>query len=47
MFCSDYFRSVDAHVKALKEGLANADLILTTGGTSMGASDLLKVNPER
>lgn len=26
----------------LREGLEKADLILTTGGTSMGASDLLK-----
>lgn len=40
---SDCSPSVDAHVKVLREGLASADLILTTGGTSMGASDLLKV----
>lgn len=39
--------SVDAHVKALKEGLGRADLLLTTGGSSMGASDLLKPVMER
>ncbi|KAL5527469.1 hypothetical protein ACEPAG_6260 [Sanghuangporus baumii] len=34
--------NLKAHVETLKEGLEKADLILTTGGTSMGASDLLK-----
>lgn len=38
---------LDSHVKALKRGLDAADLILTTGGTSMGASDLLKPVIER
>ncbi|KAG0697308.1 MoaB/Mog domain-containing protein [Suillus ampliporus] len=38
---------VDAHVKAIKQGLESADLLLTTGGTSMGASDLLKPVVER
>ena len=33
----------DAHMKTLTNGLSYADIILTTGGTSMGASDLLKV----
>ncbi|KAF8841581.1 hypothetical protein BDN67DRAFT_967000 [Paxillus ammoniavirescens] len=33
---------VDAHVQAIREGLKEADLLLTTGGTSMGSSDLLK-----
>lgn len=37
-------QSLDAHVKTLKKGLDTADIILTTGGTSMGASDLLKVS---
>lgn len=34
--------SVDSHVETLKDGIQRADLVLTTGGTSMGASDLLK-----
>ncbi|OCB87528.1 hypothetical protein A7U60_g5433 [Sanghuangporus baumii] len=34
--------NLKAHVETLKGGLEKADLILTTGGTSMGASDLLK-----
>ncbi|KZT66051.1 hypothetical protein DAEQUDRAFT_489147 [Daedalea quercina L-15889] len=38
---------LDAHVAALKKGLERADLLLTTGGTSMGASDLLKPVIER
>ncbi|OAX43361.1 hypothetical protein K503DRAFT_847231 [Rhizopogon vinicolor AM-OR11-026] len=38
---------IDAHVKAIKLGLENADLLLTTGGTSMGSSDLLKPVVER
>ncbi|KAG1735164.1 MoaB/Mog domain-containing protein [Suillus occidentalis] len=33
---------INAHVKAIKQGLESADLLLTTGRTSMGASDLLK-----
>jgi gephyrin len=39
--------TLDGHVKAMKRGLDEADLILTTGGTSMGASDLLKPVIER
>ncbi|KAH9938089.1 molybdenum cofactor biosynthesis protein [Fomitopsis serialis] len=38
---------LDAHVAVLKQGLEEADLLLTTGGTSMGASDLLKPVIER
>ncbi|TDL29372.1 hypothetical protein BD410DRAFT_709844 [Rickenella mellea] len=38
---------LDAHTNALKSGLHLADLVLTTGGTSMGASDLLKPVIER
>lgn len=38
---------VDAHLKPLKEGLEKADLLITTGGTSMGATDLLKPLIER
>ncbi|KAI6040445.1 hypothetical protein EDC04DRAFT_2894173 [Pisolithus marmoratus] len=38
---------VDAHVRAISKGLETADIILTTGGTSMGASDLLKPVIER
>ncbi|KAH8118420.1 hypothetical protein DFH11DRAFT_1839063 [Phellopilus nigrolimitatus] len=34
--------NIQAHVDTLKDGLSRADLVLTTGGTSMGASDLLK-----
>ncbi|KAL5508173.1 hypothetical protein ACEPAH_5792 [Sanghuangporus vaninii] len=34
--------NLKTHVETLKGGLEKADLILTTGGTSMGASDLLK-----
>ncbi|TCD68488.1 hypothetical protein EIP91_010663 [Steccherinum ochraceum] len=33
---------LDSHVHALRKGLEAADLVLTTGGTSMGTSDLLK-----
>ncbi|KAF9236211.1 MoaB/Mog domain-containing protein [Melanogaster broomeanus] len=33
---------VDAHVQAITKGLKEADLLLTTGGTSMGPTDLLK-----
>ncbi|KIK96138.1 hypothetical protein PAXRUDRAFT_32580 [Paxillus rubicundulus Ve08.2h10] len=33
---------VSAHVRAIEKGLKEADLLLTTGGTSMGSSDLLK-----
>jgi gephyrin len=36
------FRSVQDHVAKIQEGLDTADLILTTGGTSMGPGDLLK-----
>lgn len=39
--------TVDAHLKPLKEGLEEADLLITTGGTSMGATDLLKPLIER
>lgn len=39
--------SLDAHVATIKKGLANADILLTTGGTSMGPSDLLKPVIER
>ncbi|KAH7926809.1 hypothetical protein BV22DRAFT_1118682 [Leucogyrophana mollusca] len=38
---------IDAHVQAIQKGLRSADLLLTTGGTSMGASDLLKPVIER
>lgn len=38
---------INAHVNAIKQGLESADLLLTTGGTSMGASDLLKPVVER
>ncbi|THU91892.1 hypothetical protein K435DRAFT_829769 [Dendrothele bispora CBS 962.96] len=38
---------IDAHVSALKSGLSQADIILTTGGTSMGPTDLLKPVIER
>ncbi|KAI9574318.1 MoaB/Mog domain-containing protein [Boletus coccyginus] len=38
---------VDAHVQAITKGLQESDLLLTTGGTSMGASDLLKPVIER
>jgi len=39
--------TVDAHVAAIKRGLENADILLTTGGTSMGPTDLLKPVIER
>ncbi len=38
---------LDSHIKALRRGIAEADVVLTTGGTSMGASDLLKPVIER
>lgn len=39
--------SVALHVDAIREGLDRADIILTTGGTSMGPTDLLKPVIER
>ncbi|KAJ3533926.1 hypothetical protein NMY22_g7136 [Coprinellus aureogranulatus] len=39
--------TIDAHVGAIRKGLAEADLIITTGGTSMGPTDLLKPVIER
>ncbi|KZV75143.1 hypothetical protein PENSPDRAFT_647423 [Peniophora sp. CONT] len=39
--------SIESHVSAIKRGLTKADVLLTTGGTSMGASDLLKPVIER
>ncbi|KDQ64212.1 hypothetical protein JAAARDRAFT_201596 [Jaapia argillacea MUCL 33604] len=38
---------VESHKKAIAKGLAEADVILTTGGTSMGPTDLLKPVVER
>ncbi|KAI6127386.1 hypothetical protein EDD16DRAFT_1702467 [Pisolithus croceorrhizus] len=38
---------VDAHIRAISKGLETADILLTTGGTSMGAGDLLKPVIER
>ncbi|KAH0840223.1 hypothetical protein J3R83DRAFT_1227 [Lanmaoa asiatica] len=38
---------VDAHVQAIVKGLREADLLLATGGTSMGSSDLFKPVIER
>ncbi|KAF7321717.1 Molybdopterin molybdenumtransferase [Mycena kentingensis (nom. inval.)] len=34
--------NIPAHVAALQRGLESADMIISTGGTSMGPSDLLK-----
>ncbi|CAE6485640.1 unnamed protein product [Rhizoctonia solani] len=39
--------SIDAHISALSDGISRADVLVTTGGTSMGASDLLKPLLER
>ncbi|EKM59893.1 uncharacterized protein PHACADRAFT_250679 [Phanerochaete carnosa HHB-10118-sp] len=39
--------SLEKHIETLKRGLEQADIVLTTGGTSMGASDLLKPVIER
>ncbi|KAI0331312.1 hypothetical protein GY45DRAFT_1353476 [Cubamyces sp. BRFM 1775] len=39
--------SLEAHVAVLTRGLEVADLLLTTGGTSMGVGDLLKPVIER
>ncbi|KAG7447648.1 uncharacterized protein BT62DRAFT_1075023 [Guyanagaster necrorhizus] len=38
---------IPAHVNAIKKGLDNADILITTGGTSMGPTDLLKPVIER
>ncbi|KAJ7461926.1 molybdenum cofactor biosynthesis protein [Mycena latifolia] len=38
---------IEAHVSALQRALADADIVLTTGGTSMGPADLLKPVLER
>lgn len=39
--------SVNSHVSAIQRGLESADILLTTGGTSMGPTDLLKPVIER
>ncbi|QRW15852.1 gamma-glutamyltranspeptidase [Rhizoctonia solani] len=39
--------NIDAHISALSDGISRADILVTTGGTSMGASDLLKPLLER
>ncbi|CUA70367.1 Gephyrin [Rhizoctonia solani] len=39
--------NIEAHVNALSDGISRADILITTGGTSMGASDLLKPLLER
>ncbi|GAC95067.1 molybdenum cofactor biosynthesis protein [Pseudozyma hubeiensis SY62] len=39
--------NVDTTLRALRTGLSEADVVLTTGGTSMGESDLLKPLIER
>lgn len=44
---SFYQHSIGSHVAALQKGLFEADLIITTGGTSMGPTDLLKPVIER
>jgi gephyrin len=41
------FFSVDAHATAIQGGMDKADILLTTGGTSMGPTDLLKPVIER
>ncbi|KAK0491505.1 MoaB/Mog domain-containing protein [Armillaria novae-zelandiae] len=38
---------VPAHVEAIKKGLDSTDILITTGGTSMGPTDLLKPVIER
>lgn len=43
-----YFASsLEGHISTLQEGLSQADIIVTTGGTSMGVTDLLKPVIER
>ncbi|KAI0776158.1 MoaB/Mog domain-containing protein [Trametes elegans] len=39
--------SLDAHIAVLRRGLEAADILITTGGTSMGVGDLLKPVLER
>ncbi|KAG8747435.1 hypothetical protein FRC10_001106 [Ceratobasidium sp. 414] len=39
--------NIEAHLNAMTTGLIQADVLITTGGTSMGASDLLKPLLER
>lgn len=39
--------SIQSHVTAIQNGLDQADILLTTGGTSMGPTDLLKPVIER
>lgn len=39
--------TMEATTKALKKGREEADVVITTGGTSMGVSDLLKPCIER
>lgn len=46
-YCSSRLNSVQDHVAKIQKGLDSADLILTTGGTSMGPADLLKPVIER
>lgn len=39
--------SIEAHTKTIADGLSRADILITTGGSSMGSSDLLKPVIER
>ena len=38
---------MDAHLSAIRRGLEKSDILITTGGTSMGPADLLKPVIER
>ena len=38
---------MDAHASAIRRGLEESDILITTGGTSMGPADLLKPVIER
>ncbi|KXN89508.1 Gephyrin [Leucoagaricus sp. SymC.cos] len=39
--------TIEAHVTAIQEGIEKTDIMITTGGTSMGPTDLLKPVIER
>jgi len=45
--CGIVLDDIEAHTKTIADGLSRADILITTGGSSMGSSDLLKPVIER
>jgi len=45
--CGIVLDEIEAHTKTMSDALSKADILITTGGSSMGSSDLLKPVIER